>query len=522
MGIKRLEDFNQDVETAKEVLSSMPINNAKNLALYLNKVKELEDEYIAYKDEVFNEIKKRSAKYLSYKPSDRLELVRKELLDYQDLGLFNPINTPFEKMGFDTLLYSITHYYKNDLATVNEDIKEALSKFELVGVPLTEKDFVYSNYARKYIKELLKDDSFDRMKDVFEDLHWKCPDVISHIETSFRILFDKHIKSFNSYLDERKKDILIDNLSYDDYVLKRTNLAKELHNLENFEESAIVNKFMEGQLMLNDYNILNVNKSYSKFLGDNCDINKGKAKHNDFKNLLFNLEEYNYYLRYSYILDDVKAKYAEKASHQGEVAKITKEINTLVSELTKLTQEVNEGTAKSFFFMKKKIDIEKHYLLINDKVKQLDVKYDEYDKAVVFERMNACLTETSSVYDVFKFVYSFKGYLRSCIKTHEEEVDINKVKKIVKDFDLFLSNPNLNILKNVKFNVDYDLGMILIDHYKLLEINIKTDSLNPEGIEELIKALNIILYSYYFEEAGLNIEFIMDLFESKKLIEMYK
>jgi chromosome partitioning protein len=41
MGIKRLEDFNQDVETIKEVLSSMPINNAKNLALYLDKVKEL-------------------------------------------------------------------------------------------------------------------------------------------------------------------------------------------------------------------------------------------------------------------------------------------------------------------------------------------------------------------------------------------------------------------------------------------------------------------------------------------------
>ena len=195
MGIKRLEDFNQDVETAKEVLSSMPINNAKNLALYLNKVKELKEEYTSYKDEVFNEIKKRSAKYLTYKPSDRLELVRKELLDYKDLGLFNPINTPFEKMGFDTLLYSLTHYYKNDLSSVNNDIKEALEKFELVGVTLTEKDFVYSNYARKYIKELLKDDSNERMKDVFEDLHWKCPDVISHIETSLRILFDKNINN---------------------------------------------------------------------------------------------------------------------------------------------------------------------------------------------------------------------------------------------------------------------------------------------------------------------------------------
>lgn len=521
MGIKRLEDFNQDVETAKEVLSSMPINNAKNLALYLNKVKELKDEYSTYRDEVFKEIKKRSGKYLSYKPSDRLELVRKELLDYKDIGLFNPINTPFEKMGFDTLLYSLTHYYKNDLTSVNNDIKEALEKFELVGVTLTEKDFVYSNYARKYIKELLRDDSNDRMKDVFEDLHWKCPDVISHIETSFRILFDKHIKSFENYLNERKKEILIDNLSYDDYVLKRTNLAKELHNLENYEESAIINKFMEGQLMLNDYNIVNVNKSYSKFLGDNCDVNKGKEKHNDFKNLLFNLEEYKCYLEYSYILDDVKAKYAERASHQGEIGKITKEINAIVAELAKLTEEVNEGSTKGFLFFKKKVDIEKHYLTINEKVKELDAKYEEYDKALVYEKLNTCITDTSSVYDVFRFVYSFKGYLRSCIKAHEEDVDINKVKKIVKNFDAFLSNPNLNILKNVKFSVDANVAEILIDHYKLLEINIKADTLNPEGIDELIKALNIILNSYYFENAGLSIGFIMDLFESKKLIEMY-
>lgn len=522
MGIKRLEDFNQDVETAKEVLSSMPINNAKNLALYLNKVKELKEEYTSYKDEVFNEIKKRSAKYLTYKPSDRLELVRKELLDYKDLGLFNPINTPFEKMGFDTLLYSLTHYYKNDLSSVNNDIKEALEKFELVGVTLTEKDFVYSNYARKYIKELLKDDSNERMKDVFEDLHWKCPDVISHIETSLRILFDKNIKSFENYLNERKKEILIDNLSYEDYLLKRTNLSKELFDLENYEESAIVNKFMEGSLMLNDYNVVSVNKCYSRFLGDNCDVNLGKQKNSDFKNLLFNLEEFKGYLKYSYILDDVKVKNAEKASHQGEVAKISKEINAIVAELAKLTDEVNEGTTKGFLFFKKKIDIEKHYLTINEKVKELDLKYEEYDKAIVFDKMNTFITETSSVYDVFKFVYSFKGYLRSCIKAHEEDVDIKKIKRIVKDFDEFLSNPNLNILKNVKFSVDSDVAMILIDHYKLLEINIKQENLTLEMIDELIKSLHIILNSYYFENSGLTIEFIMDLFESKKLIEMYK
>ena len=57
MGIKRLEDFNHDVEVAKEVLSSMPINNAKNLTLYLKKVAELKDEYSEYRNELFKEIK---------------------------------------------------------------------------------------------------------------------------------------------------------------------------------------------------------------------------------------------------------------------------------------------------------------------------------------------------------------------------------------------------------------------------------------------------------------------------------
>ena len=523
MGIKRLEDFNHDVEVAKEVLSSMPINNAKNLTLYLKKVDELKDEDSEYRKELFKEIKERSSKYLNMKPSDRTELVKKELLDYKDLGLFNPMNTPYEKMGFDTLFYSLIHYYKNDLVSVNNDIKEALSKFELAGITLTENDFVYSNYARRYIKELLKDDDIERMKDVFEDLHWKCPEVISHIETSFRILFNKNIKKFEKYIDDRKKEILIDNLSYEDYILRRTNLAKELHELENYEEAVIVNKFMNGELLLNDYNIINVTKCYAKFLGDNCDVAKGKEKSAAFKNLLFNLEEYRGFLKYAYVLEDVKKKYAERTSHVGEAAKLNKEITALVDELTKLTNEINNGASKGFWFLKKKVDVEKHYLTINEKVKELDLKYDEYDKALVYERLNQYITDTSSVYDVFQFAFAFKGYLRACIKENEENVDIKVVKSTVKEFEEFLLNPNLSVLKNIKFNVDNDIAMIIMDHYKLLELDLQKEEVDSKDeIEALITCLNVIINNHYLEKYELSIEFILNLFESKKLIEMYK
>ena len=79
MGIKNLEDTTHDIEVAKEVLSSMPINNAKNLALYQKKVAELKEEYSGYANELLGEIRRRSSKYLNAKPSDRLELVKKEL-----------------------------------------------------------------------------------------------------------------------------------------------------------------------------------------------------------------------------------------------------------------------------------------------------------------------------------------------------------------------------------------------------------------------------------------------------------
>ena len=520
--VKRLEDINHEIDVAKEVLDSMPKNNAKNLATYKKKVQELKEEYTGVRDEVLVEIRRRANKTLNAQPSPRLELVKKELQDYEELNLFNPVNTPFEKLGFDTLLYSITHYYKTDLASVNSDIKEVFAKFEAAGITLSDGDFIYSNYARKYVRELLRDDNIERMKDVFEDLHWKCPDVISHIETSFRILFNKHIKEFEKYIETKQKDIVMDNLSYNDYLIKRNNLAKEKEELESFDEAVIVKKFMDGELILSDYSPVSVSRCYSRFLGDNCDISKGKAKKDDFRNLYHNLEEYRYYLKFSYLLEDFMAKYAERQGHQYDLTRVTKEINTLVDELVKLTKEINEVSTKGFLFFKKKVDIEQHYLTVNEKVKELDQKYAEYDQALVFSKMNEHITDTSSIYDVFKFIFSFKSYLRACIKAHDEDVDLRKVKETVKDFDKFLSDPNVSVLTNLPFTVENDVAMIIIDHYKLLEINLPQDDLTPDGIEGLKAALDIINISNALDQYDLSIDFIENLFEAKKIINSTK
>lgn len=519
MGIKRLEDFNHDVEVHKNVLSSMPINNAKNLKLYKEKVQELKEEYSVYRDQLYAEIELRSKKYLSMKPSNKIEQINKELLGFKELALFNPINTPFEKLGLDNILYSLNHYFKNDLEVVNNDIKRVFEIFRAAGIELTSNDFAYSNYAKKYIFELQSDDDLERMKDIFEDIHWKCPDVILHIAISIRILFNKNIKKFEEYLKLRQKDVIDTDLGYEGYLIKQENLSKELIFLQNYDDAAIVSKFMNGELILNDYSKINVDKSYSKFLGDNVELSIAKKKIKDFENLLSNLDEYKNYLKYTYILEDVKKKYAERTTHLGATEKIQKEISALEGELVKLASDINSGTTKGFWIFKKKVEVEQLGLTLNEKIKELDKKYDEYDDEFIYEMMNKHLSETSSVYDVFKFVLSYKGYLRKCIKSLDENVTINFVKQNVKEFEKFLNNPTLNVLKNVKFLTDTDVAVVIADHYKLLNIDIDREDIEEENIDTMMKNLNIIINNYYLENTGLDIDFILELFESKKIVE---
>ena len=310
--------------------------------------------------------------------------------------------------------------------------------------------------------------------------------------------------------------------SYDDYVIKRNNLARELNDLELYDEAVIIKRFMDGELILSDFSPVSVSKCYSRFLGDNCDVSKGRAKKDDFRNLYHNLDEYKHYLKFNYLLDDFRKKYAERVAHKDDLARITKEINTLVGELVKLTGEINEGSTKGFLFFRKKVDIEQHYLTVNEKVKELDAKYEEYDKALVYSKLNEFITDTSTIYDVFRFVVSFKGYLRACIKENVEDADIKKVKETVKEFDAFLSDPNISVLNNLAFTVENDVALIIIDHYKLLEITLNMDELTPEGIDGLKQALEIINISNSLEEYDLSIDFIENLFEAKKIINSNK
>ena len=69
-----------------------------------------------------------------------------------------------------------------------------INKFSKVGIQVSLDDFDYSLYVKNYMKtffqELEKGNvNSERLKEKFEEIYWKCPDIIVHIELNIRNIY---------------------------------------------------------------------------------------------------------------------------------------------------------------------------------------------------------------------------------------------------------------------------------------------------------------------------------------------
>ena len=73
------EEILEKIVASKEILSTMPKNNPKNVEIFKDKLEELEKEYTTYQDEVSNELKKRYEKAVKKTENTEIEIYRQEL-----------------------------------------------------------------------------------------------------------------------------------------------------------------------------------------------------------------------------------------------------------------------------------------------------------------------------------------------------------------------------------------------------------------------------------------------------------
>ena len=210
-----LDEVTAKIEASKEVITTLPVNNAKNINLYEAKLDELKTEFAEYEVQALKEMERRVEVASRVKENNEFGPIKRELNTIEKvLYLLNTVQTAYEKLGFDTATHNLRYFYKKNLEVVNEAIVYCVLKFIEAGVDLDIKDFCYSRYIRDYLSGFLDNIKegkvdFKNMQAKFEEIYWECSNLIIYIELNIRYLYFKNQKTIDKYYAKKQSDLLV-------------------------------------------------------------------------------------------------------------------------------------------------------------------------------------------------------------------------------------------------------------------------------------------------------------------------
>lgn len=518
--ILEIKEFLEKIEIDKEVLSTMPKNNEKNINKYLEKIQEYKEQYLKEKKEIEEELNKRYNKATNIeegKDSKNLTIRVKTIENI--LSLINDEKTSYEKMELDKIIYRISRFYKDNLENINTQIEMAIIKFAEVGVNLQPNDFNYSVYVEQYMKIFFqerKNENSNILKNKFEEIYWKCPDIIIHIELNLRNIYLQKKVQIDKYFEKQKEQLLKQWGKTSKEILNSYfEIKSQKIETEKKDRKTLLDQFLVYNLNIKDYSKENIQNNCAKILSpamlEKLETNEEEVKKSIYE-FLNSLYEYKNYMYFKFIIDDIKKHYNEKEKYKNIYEENKKKILESEKKLKKLNK-------KSFsrMFRRSKQEIkqspEQNHIIL-----EIRKQYKELDLNKFYNKIYSNLSENSTIYDVLYLANSYYNYLTKCIIENNKTITQEKIDDQITKLDEFLKMPYNNIINNLTFLEEKDISVIIKDRYQLLNFNIKQEDFNNKNIDNLIKILENIMTSFYLKEVNLKVEKIEEILKIKNTL----
>ena len=484
------------IEAHKDVLSTLPKNNKKNIHKYQETIIELLDSYKKDSESIKEEILSRLGKFKDIHPSNKIDAYLEKINKIENnLYLLSDFNSSYEKVGLDRVLYAISKYYKSNLDVVNDNIYQCILIFQKVGVELSYKDFCYSYYIRDYMKvffEHIDDYNCDVVRDTFSDIYWKCSDILMHLKVNFKFLYYKYKKHFDKYCDGKKKEFLVGKSKEDvwrEYFLLRRGLDDAMRE----DIYSIVCRFKKKELNIQDYSVSKVDGYYSDIL----DGDVGDSAIQDCLNFYNSILEYKNYNEIKYILEDFRKIYSDKTNIKFESKNDLKEIQKIEGKLFKLNRKID-------YLRGKNKDFDKYSIMTLDYIKSLDSLYDAFAFHLFKERVSK-LEDSTTYYEVLDLVYSNYTYMVDCIKNQFEDITFDEIQKKIDFIGEILFNPYNTFMNHTTIMDDKDIRMVISDRYKLAGFKVSYDSFDSD-MDGIMDKISKILVYHSIDESNISVD----------------
>lgn len=516
------EEFMEKIASIKEVLSTMPKNNEKNIKKYNEKIRELEEEYQKYQEKISNILENKFYKATKIDSNKEIENLRNRIETIEKIiYLLNDSKTVSAKLGLDKNAYALGKYYKENLENTNRQIFNCIDKFKKLGINLTAEDFDYSIYASEYMKTFFEvmeknDLNSDILKAKFEDIYWKCPDIITHIELNIRNLYLKNQSAMDKYLQKEKVELLKKwNKKPEEIINSYLDLKKRLNEETLKDRKILLDMFLQNKLNVADYTDQKLESNLEKILSE--DVHKEEKNKEIIENInkfLNSLYEYKNYMRFEFIIEDIKKYYEKKEEYKKVYSETRKKIDNAEKKLKKLNKKIN---SKSIFVSKDKKTTQNTEF--NATIKELKELYKELKMNEFYNKIYTDLNENSTIYDVLYLANAHYYYLVDCFIRNNQEISQEEIDDNVEALNNFLLNPYNTVIYNIPFLEQKDLAVIIKDRYRLLNFKVEKENLSEDNIDSLIDLLKNVCTGINIREAKLDIEEIEELCKIKKILK---
>lgn len=479
-----MNDYLNKLQAYKDMLASLPQNNIKNKKIYHENIKSIYDKEIIVLNDIHDEIKKRITSYLNVKENTEIPTLNKNINDIkQNLIITNNYASSYEKSGLDILLYNLTHYYKTDLSDIFETIEKVNDIFKSVNIILTAKDFNYSYYSNVFMNIYLNNKS--SLVEKFDELYWKCPDIITHLALNYKYLYYQNIKIFEDHYNKINIDNIIS--SYQNFISKKDELIIQ-------DKYLLLNDLLNGNKNIKDY------EKVPSIINDLFTENLQENQYIDLYNSLIEYKEYNECLP---IIKDIKESKTNSKNLSISIRKnIIKNEKKLFKENKKIIYSINKANSKK---------IQYYNNLINNNINLLKDMYEEYENALFLTKVNL-LKEEDTIYNILLLACSNYNYLIEFTK--KNNIDFNYIYNILIHI---VYSPYNNLINNLFIKDEKDLSLIIIDKYNLYGGKLNKEMLTKDNIDNLINNLKLVIDNFYIKKYNITEEKISFIKEGREL-----
>lgn len=488
-----IDEIKKEIEQRLENVDTLP----KTTKAEITKVEDYIDDGLKNYKELFEqtelEIKRRYEELLQKDTQTNETNFKIDNIDFSLAKIIDPSINCFYKMDLDYLIFKLNHFYKDDLNTTNIVIRQILDKFNEIGIKLTSKDFRITNYVHIYMDSIL--DNNININQVFNSIYWECPNFLIQIVINFYQIYFKNLKKIKKYYKKYAKKAI----ALDKYIMDRNADYCSQRDKEHQDRIGIINKFINKEVSIADFTQVSLDKTKSTLLTSN-------PNYVDLLMFEETLSDYTIYLKYQFIIDDVKKLYQEKKSYKGLFNQKLKEISKLERQLTKLSRKT--------LYVNNDEKVSEAKLKIDNMVSEIDNKYHELTELFVKDDLFNYVNDQDSWAKILRIVINNFNYIEKIISQNNELLTLPEIEEQIMEIKRTLYSKYSSILDNISIGGNVNTPRIIADKYRLLNFIISEQNLNAEEIETFIRNAKILILNFDMKNVGLkydDIQFILNV-----------